>query len=179
MINPPKKDEEEEILDKEEEPKEIFEDETKESNIEIVIEPEEKEKEESEPVKPKRTRKKKEMTEASKKQLEEARIKSLEKRRANAQKRKQEQEEKELTNKKYIDEIELLKQQINELKINNKPKIIEKEKEKTNDESEYKFSLQDLEFYAESYMKKHKEIEDEVKHKRNKQVRDKYFLQLR
>lgn len=179
MINPPKKEEEEEILDKEEEPKEIFEDETKESNIEIVIEPKEQEEPEPEPepVKPKRTRKKKEMTEASKKQLEEARIKSLEKRRANAQKRKQEQEEKELTNKKYIDEIELLKQQINELKINNKPKVIEKEK--TNDESEYKFSLQDLEFYAESYMKKHKQIEDEVKHKRNKQVRDKYFLQLR
>ena len=103
---------EEEVIEVEEEkkdPEPIFKEEKNENlNIEPVIEKVEEKK-----TKPKRSRN---MSEAAKKQLDNARLKSIETRKANALKRKQEKEEKELTNKKYIDEIGLLKQQIEELK---------------------------------------------------------------
>ena len=116
---PKQKEEEIEEEPKEEEP--IFkEEETNEDlNIEPIIEPVEEKK-----TKPKRTRN---MSEAAKKQLDDARAKSIATRKANALKKKQEKEEKELTNKKYIDEIGYLKEQIQELK-NKQPqeKIVEK-----------------------------------------------------
>ena len=172
-------------IEKEEEPEEIQEEETKPifkeeltENIEQVIEEVEEEvKEEKEEPKPK-TRKKKTMTEEAKKQLAAARLKSIESRKSLAMKKKQEKEQNE--NKKYIDEIDNLKKQIQELQ--NKPqqeKIVEKVIYKEPEESNYKFNLEDLEYYAESYMKKHKEIEDEVRQKRNRDIRNKYFLHLR
>ena len=172
---PKQKEEEIEEEPKEEEP--IFkEEETNEDlNIEPIIEPVEQKK-----TKPKRTRN---MSEAAKKQLDDARAKSIATRKANALKKKQEKEEKELTNKKYIDEIGLLKQQIEELK-NKQPqekiveKVVYKEKE-VKEEDSYKFSLDDLDYYATEYLKKHKEAEEQLKSKRNQDIRNKYFLNMR
>ena len=117
------------------------------------------------------------MTEDAKKQLAAARLKSIETRKANAMKKKQEKEQNE--NKKYIDEIDSLKRQIQELQNKPQEKIVEKVVYKEPEETNYKFNLEDLEFYANEHLKKYKEIEDEVKQKRNRQVRDKYFLNLR
>ena len=55
-------------------------------------------------------------------------------------------------------------------------KIVYKEKE---DNDNYKFSLDDLEFYANEKIKKLKEMEDEVKFKRKEQMRNKYMYNLR
>jgi len=165
---------EEEKTEEIEETKPIFKEEVTE-NIEQVIE--EKEEEEK-PVEKPKTRKKKTMTDEAKKQLSEDRMKSIESRKAIAMKKKQEKEQND--NKKYIDEIDQLKKQIHELQ--NKPqqeKIVEKVIYKEPEESNYRFNLEDLEFYANEHLKKYKEIEDEVKQKRNRQVRDKYFLHLR
>ena len=175
---PKQKEEEIEEEPKEEEP--IFkEEETNEDlNIEPIIEPVEPVEEKK--TKPKRTRN---MSEAAKKKLDDARAKSIATRKANALKKKQEKEEKELTNKKYIDEIGLLKQQIEELK-NKQPqekiveKIVYKEKE-VKEEDSYKFSLDDLDYYATEYLKKHKEAEEQLKSKRNQDIRNKYFLNMR
>ena len=172
---PKQKEEEIEEEPKEEEP--IFkEEETNEDlNIEPIIEPVEEKK-----TKPKRTRN---MSEAAKKQLDDARRKSIETRKRNAELKRKEKEEKELTNKKYIDEIGLLKQQIEELK-NKQPqekiveKVVYKEKE-VKEEDSYKFSLDDLDYYATEYLKKHKEAEEQLKLKRNQDIRNKYFLNMR
>jgi len=172
---PKQKEEEIEEEPKEEEP--IFkEEETNEDlNIEPIIEPVEEKK-----TKPKRTRN---MSEAAKKQLDDARRKSIETRKRNAELKRKEKEEKELTNKKYIDEIGLLKQQIEELK-NKQPqekiveKVVYKEKE-VKEEDSYKFSLDDLDYYATEYLKKHKEAEEQLKSKRNQDIRNKYFLNMR
>ena len=171
---PKQKEEEIEEEPKEEEP--IFKEETNEDlNIEPIIEPVEEKK-----TKPKRTRN---MSEAAKKQLDDARAKSIATRKANALKRKQEKEEKELTNKKYIDEIGLLKQQIEELK-NKQPqekiveKVVYKDKE-IKEEDTYKFTVDDLDYYATEYLKKHKEAEEQIKNKKNQDIRNKYFLNMR
>ena len=183
LINLPKK--EENIQEEEpnqEEP--IFKDD-KEDIKEVSSKEELEIKPVSEPIdipktKPKRTRN---MSEAAKKQLDNARQKSIETRKANALKKKQEKEEKELTNKKYIDEIGYLKQQIEELK-NKQPqekiveKVVYKEKE-VKEEDSYKFSLNDLDYYATEYLKKHKEAEEQIKSKRNQDIRNKYFLNMR
>ena len=176
LINLPKQKEEEiEEEPKEEEP--IFKEETNEDlNIEPIIEPVEPVEE----TKPKRTRN---MSEAAKKQLDDARRKSIETRKRNAELKRKEKEEKELTNKKYIDEIGYLKQQIEELK-NKQPqekiveKVVYKEKE-VKEEDSYKFSLNDLDYYATEYLKKHKEAEEQLKSKRNQDIRNKYFLNMR
>tara|TARA_R100001126_G_C4859713_1_gene166643 strand:+ start:340 stop:885 length:546 start_codon:yes stop_codon:yes gene_type:complete len=170
---------EEEVIEVEEEkkdPEPIFKEEKNENlNIEPVIEKVEEKK-----TKPKRSRN---MSEAAKKQLDNARLKSIETRKANALKRKQEKEEKELTNKKYIDEIGLLKQQIEELK-NKQPeekiveKVIYKEKE-IKEEDTFKFTVDDLDYYATEYLKKHKEAEEQIRIKKNQDIRNKYFLNMR
>ena len=178
LINLPKQKEEEiEEEPKEEEP--IFKEETNEDlNIEPIIEPVEPVEEKK--TKPKRTRN---MSEAAKKQLDNARLKSIETRKRNAELKRKEKEEKELTNKKYIDEIGYLKQQIEELK-NKQPqekiveKVVYKEKE-VKEEDSYKFSLDDLDYYATEYLKKHKEAEEQLKSKRNQDIRNKYFLNMR
>ncbi len=178
LINLPKQKEEEiEEEPKEEEP--IFKEETNEDlNIEPIIEPVEPVEEKK--TKPKRTRN---MSEAAKKQLDDARRKSIETRKRNAELKRKEKEEKELTNKKYIDEIGYLKQQIEELK-NKQPqekiveKVVYKEKE-VKEEDSYKFSLNDLDYYATEYLKKHKEAEEQLKSKRNQDIRNKYFLNMR
>ncbi len=178
LINLPKQKEEEiEEEPKEEEP--IFKEETNEDlNIEPIIEPVEPVEEKK--TKPKRTRN---MSEAAKKQLDNARLKSIETRKRNAELKRKEKEEKELTNKKYIDEIGYLKQQIEELK-NKQPqekiveKVVYKEKE-VKEEDSYKFSLNDLDYYATEYLKKHKEAEEQLKSKRNQDIRNKYFLNMR
>ncbi len=169
MLNLPIKQEEEEI--QEEEKKPIFEDKQEEPE----------EIEETKPIdipKPKRT---KTMTDKAQKQLDDARLKSIATRKANALKKKQEKEQKELTNQKYINEIDTLRKQLDEMK--NRPqqekiveKIVYKEKE---DNDNYKFSLDDLEFYANEKIKKLKEMEDEVKFKRKEQMRNKYMYNLR
>ena len=166
---PPKVEEETIEESKEEEP--IFKDDPK---PDLNIEPVKEEK------KTKRTRT---MTDDAKKQLNDARARSIATRKANALKKKQEKEEKELTNQKYINEIDLLKQQIEELK-NTKPqeKVVYKEKEvykEREDDNDYKFSMEDLDFYAKEYLKKTKEAEDEIKNKRNQDIRNKYFLNMR
>ena len=181
LINLPKKEEPIEEEPKQEEPifKDDKEDIKEESKEDLEIKPV------SEPIdipktKPKRTRN---MSEAAKKQLDNARQKSIETRKANALKRKQEKEEKELTNKKYIDEIGLLKKQIEELK-NKTPqekiveKVIYKEKEKSEEEN-YKFTVDDLDYYATEYLKKHKEAEEQIRNKKNQDIRNKYFLNMR
>lgn len=188
LINLPKEE------PKEEEPKEeepIFKNEVSSKDESAVAERHQKPKEDlevkpvSEPIdipkeKTKRTRN---MSEAAKKQLDHARQKSIETRKANALRRKQEKEEKELTNKKYIDEIGYLKEQIQELK-NKQPqekiveKVIYKEKE-INEEESYKFTVDDLDYYATEYLKKHKEAEEQIKSKRNQDIRNKYFLNMR
>ena len=64
----------------------------------------------------------------------------------------------------------------------NQEKVIEKVvyKEKEIDETEnYKFSLDDLDYYATEYLKKHKEAEEQLKSKRNQDIRNKYFLNMR
>ncbi len=174
---PKQKEEEIEEEPKEEEP--IFKEETNEDlNIEPIIEPVEPVEEKK--TKPKRTRN---MSEAAKKQLDNARLKSIETRKRNAELKRKEKEEKELTNKKYIDEIGYLKQQIEELK-NKQPqekiveKVVYKEKE-VKEEDSYKFSLNDLDYYATEYLKKHKEAEEQLKSKRNQDIRNKYFLNMR
>tara|TARA_Y100000401_G_C8323657_1_gene226879 strand:- start:796 stop:1341 length:546 start_codon:yes stop_codon:yes gene_type:complete len=174
---PKQKEEEIEEEPKEEEP--IFKEETNEDlNIEPIIEPVEPVEEKK--TKPKRTRN---MSEAAKKQLDDARRKSIETRKRNAELKRKEKEEKELTNKKYIDEIGYLKQQIEELK-NKQPqekiveKVVYKEKE-VKEEDSYKFSLNDLDYYATEYLKKHKEAEEQLKSKRNQDIRNKYFLNMR
>ena len=174
---PKQKEEEIEEEPKEEEP--IFKEETNEDlNIEPIIEPVEPVEEKK--TKPKRTRN---MSEAAKKQLDDARRKSIETRKRNAELKRKEKEEKELTNKKDIDEIGLLKQQIEELK-NKQPqekiveKVVYKEKE-VKEEDSYKFSLNDLDYYATEYLKKHKEAEEQLKSKRNQDIRNKYFLNMR
>jgi hypothetical protein len=170
----------EEPIEEQKDPEPIFKEETNENlNIEPVIEKVE------EPVEEKKTKAKRSrnMTDAAKKQLEDARKKSIETRRQNALKKKKEKEEKELTNQKYINEIDLLKQQIEELKNkNNEEKIVEKVvyKEKEIDETQnYKFSLDDLDYYATEYLKKHKEAEQSIKNKKNQEIRNKYFLNMR
>ena len=174
---PKQKEEEIEEEPKEEEP--IFKEETNEDlNIEPIVEPVEPVEEKK--TKPKRTRN---MSEAAKKQLDDARRKSIETRKRNAELKRKEKEEKELTNKKYIDEIGYLKQQIEELK-NKQPqekiveKVVYKEKE-VKEEDSYKFSLNDLDYYATEYLKKHKEAEEQLKSKRNQDIRNKYFLNMR
>lgn len=174
MFNMPKK---EEIVENEEEEKKPIFEENNDDNVEEKKE----EIEKSEPIdipKPKRT---KTMTDKAQKQLNDARMKSIATRKANALKKKQEKEEKELTNQKYINEIDSLKKQLEEMK--NRPqqekiveKIVYKEKE---DNDNYKFSLDDLEFYANEKIKKLKEMEDEVKFKRKEQMRNKYMYNLR
>ena len=170
----------EEPIEEPKDPEPIFKEETNQNlNIEPVITPQEEPVEEKK-TKPQRSRNR---TDAAKKQLDDARKKSIETRKANALKRKKEKEEKDLTNKKYIDEIDILKKQIEELK-NKTPqeKIVEKVvyKEKEIDETEnYKFSLDDLDYYATEYLKKHKEAEEQIKNKRNQDIRNKYFLNMR
>jgi hypothetical protein len=156
---------EEEIV---EEKPPIFEEEEKEEVKEEVIE---------EPVKKKRTRN---MSEDAKKQLAEARKKSIEKRKQNAIRKKEETEKK--NNQKYLDEIEMLKNQINELK---KPKEIVHETKpmeipkKENPVSDYRFNLDDLEFYADEKIKRLNEIKQEEKRKSREQVFNKYMYNLR
>jgi hypothetical protein len=185
MIKPIPTKEEEEEIEIEEETKPIFKEEETKEEKNIIVQEEEKKIENEENIiskpKPKRT---KTMTDEAKKQLQDARKKSLETRRANALKRKQEKEEKELNNKKYIDEIENLK---NELKLLKEEKtkpiptkeVVEKSVNKIDQESQYKFSLDDMEFYATSLLKKTKEIEHEQKLQRRKQIKDKYFMNFR
>ncbi len=176
MFNMPKK---EEIVENEEEEKQPIFEENNDDNVEEKKE----EIEKSEPIdipnpKNKRT---KTMTDKAQKQLNDARLKSIATRKANALKKKQEKEQKELTNQKYINEIDTLRKQLDEMK--NRPqqekiveKIVYKEKE---DNDNYKFSLDDLEFYANEKIKKLKEMEDEVKFKRKEQMRNKYMYNLR
>jgi hypothetical protein len=173
MFNMPKK---EEIVENEEEEKQPIFEENNDDNVE-----EKKEIEKSEPIDIPKTKRTKTMTDKAQKQLNDARAKSIATRKAIALKKKQEKEQKELTNQKYINEIDTLKKQLEEMK--NRPqqekiveKIVYKEKE---DNDNYKFSLDDLEFYANEKIKKLKEMEDEVKFKRKEQMRNKYMYNLR
>lgn len=166
----------EEIVENEEEEKQPIFEENNDDNVE-----EKKEIEKSEPIDIPKTKRTKTMTDKAQKQLNDARKRSIETRKANALKKKQEKEQKELTNQKYINEIDTLKKQLEEMK--NRPqqekiveKIVYKEKE---DNDNYKFSLDDLEFYANEKIKKLKEMEDEVKFKRKEQMRNKYMYNLR
>ena len=169
MLNLPIKQEEEEVHEEEKKP--IFEDNQEETE----------EIEETKPIdipKPKRT---KTMTEKAQKQLDSARLKSIATRKANALKKKQEKEEKELMNEKYINEIDQLKKQLDEMKNTPKQekiveKIVYKEKEDTEN---YKFSMDDLEFYANEKIKKLKEMEDEVRFKKKEQFRNRYMYNIR
>jgi hypothetical protein len=155
---------EEEII-QEKEP--LFEEEIKEEQEEIK----------EEPVKKKRTRN---MSEEAKKQLADARKKSIEKRRENAMKKKQDLEKQ--NNQKYLDEIEMLKNQINELK---KPKeIIQESKaieipKKENPVSDYRFNLDDLEFYADEKIRRINEIKNEQKKKSRQEVFNRYMYNIR
>jgi hypothetical protein len=159
----------EELEEIEEEKKPIFEENQEE---EIV---------ETKPIDIPKTKRTKTMTEKAQAQLNSARQKSIETRKANALKKKQEKEEKELTNQKYINEIDTLRKQIEEMKNTPKEekiveKIIYKEKE---DNDNYKFSLDDLEFYANEKIKKLKEMEDEVKFKKKQEFRNRYMYNIR
>lgn len=141
----------------------------------------EEEPEKTEPIDiPKTNKRTKRMTESAKKQLDDARKRSIETRKANSLKRKQEKELE--NNKKYIDEIESLRNQLEEYKNKpeKEPKIIEKViyKEPNITES-YKFSMEDLEYYANEKIKKLKEIETETKQKKRQDVINKYMWNLR
>lgn len=185
MLQIKKKEEPKEEIIEEKEKEPIFENE--ESNIQAVIEPvEETVVEETKPKR--RTR---QMTPAAKEQLDAARLKSIETRKKNAAKKKEkeEQEYREKFSKEYQDEISLLKQQLEEMK--NKPqeskvveKVVYKEKETpkpTMDDklSQYRFNLEDLDFYAKSYHEKMSEEKNKLKKNKKQDVMNRYYYNLR
>ena len=190
MLQIKKKEEPKEEIIEEKEKEPIFENDEK-PNIETIIEPVEQEEEIQEvveQVKPKRTRK---MTPAAKEQLDKARLKSIETRKRNSAKKKEkeEQEYREKFSKEYQDEISLLKQQLEEMKNKTQEskvveKVVYKEKETpkpTIDDkiSQYRFNLEDLDYYAKSYHEKMTEEKNKLKKNKKQDVMNRYYYNLR
>ena len=88
-----------------------------------------------------------------------------------------EPEPKEEKNDIYLSEIQQLKEQINELK-NNKKVVIKESKPKTI-QKENRFSMDDLQYYADEYYQKMQQKTKELKNKNKQQLRNRYFYDLR
>ena len=185
MLQIKKKEEVKEEIIEETEKEPIFE--NQESNIETIIEPVEPVLEET---KPKRTRTR-QMTPAAKEQLDNARLKSIERRKENARKKKEKEENeyREKYSKEYQDEISLLKQQLEEMRnIPKQEKVIEKviykekevqEKPKQNPVDNYRFNLEDLEFYSNEKIKQYELMKDKVKKNKRQDVMNRFYYNLR
>ena len=117
------------------------------------------------------------MSEEAKKSLALAREKSLEKRRQNALKRKE--EEKKKFNNEYEEKIRLIEEENNKLKneMNSlKDKIISNTNTNNN---QYKFSIDDMDYYAQQYHKKIVEARDNKRKEKISNVRNQYLYNMR
>ena len=188
MLQIKKKEEVKEEIIEETEKEPIFE--NQESNIEAIIEPVEEpvSLRDVEETKTKRSRR---MTPAAKEQLDNARLKSIERRKENARKKKEKEENeyREKYSKEYQDEISLLKQQLEEMRnIPKQEKVIEKviykekevqEKPKQNPVDNYRFNLEDLEFYSNEKIKQYELMKDKVKKNKRQDVMNRFYYNLR
>lgn len=139
------KKEEEEINETEPVIEQKTEDIFEETNVENKVEFKEDENKEVESLdeKPKRKRT---MTPKAKAQLDKARLKSNVNRRKQAEERKKKKEEKDLTNEKYINEIDNLKEQVKQLiELNNNDYESEEEEEEEQQKTtKYQNEIQEL-----------------------------------